>query len=94
MGACGLFDGLAHKPWRQGVQPVRVVAPRRPGRSQRRWHVRGPDEDQPKSSNNLRTAYEQLCTSYRAIDDFIACFANPWQVTWIVTQLVTFSERS
>jgi hypothetical protein len=27
MVACGLFDGLAHEPWRHGVQPVRVVIP-------------------------------------------------------------------
>jgi hypothetical protein len=32
--ACGLFDGLAHEPWRHGVQPVGVVVPGRPGRTQ------------------------------------------------------------
>jgi hypothetical protein len=32
--ACGLFDGLAHEPWRHGVPPVRVMIPGRSGRSQ------------------------------------------------------------
>src|SRR4051794_23055531 len=30
------------------------------------------DSAQPLDSDNLRTAYDQLCTSYRAIDDFRA----------------------
>jgi len=32
--ACGLFDGLAHEPWRHSVQPVGVAVPARSGRSQ------------------------------------------------------------
>jgi hypothetical protein len=34
---CGLFDGLAHELWRHGVQPVGVVVPGHPGRSQTPW---------------------------------------------------------
>jgi hypothetical protein len=32
--AYDLFDGLAHEPWRHGVQPACVVVPGHPGRSQ------------------------------------------------------------
>src|SRR6266513_1901897 len=34
--------------------------------------ARGPGMTDTNGADNLRTAYEELCTSYRAIDDFRA----------------------